>query len=99
LTKKEISQIVDILLNELQSRLVDRNIKLVVSKEVKEYVVEKGFDPVLGARPLRRSVQRLIEDNLAEEFLNDKFHDGDAIDVTLDGDTVNFKKIDREESA
>ena len=99
LTKKEISQIVDILLNELQTRLVDRNIKLILSKELKEYIVDKGFDPALGARPLRRSVQRLIEDNLAEEFLNDKFHDGDTIDITLDGDTVHFRKIDREESA
>jgi ATP-dependent Clp protease ATP-binding subunit ClpC len=84
LGRKEIREIVEIQLRDVQSRLVDRNITLAISDDVKEYIVENGFDPILGARPLRRSIQRLIEDQLAEEFLSDKFHDGDAIAVDLD---------------
>lgn len=99
LTKKEISQIVDIQLNELQGRLVDRNIKLIVSKQVKEYVVDQGFDPILGARPLRRAVQRLIEDELAEEFLNDKFHDGDSIEINFENNQIVFTKVDQQNAA
>jgi ATP-dependent Clp protease ATP-binding subunit ClpC len=94
LTKKEISQIVDIQLNELQSRLVDRNIRLIITKEVKDYVVDQGFDPMLGARPLRRAVQRYIEDPLAEEFLLDKFHDGDTINITFENNKVVFSRLE-----
>jgi ATP-dependent Clp protease ATP-binding subunit ClpC len=83
LGKKEIGQIVDIQLKEVEGRLSDRNIKLTFSKPVKEYIVEQGFDPILGARPLRRAIQRLVEDRLAEEFLAGKFNDGDAINIDV----------------
>ncbi|NLD98421.1 MAG: AAA domain-containing protein, partial [Fibrobacter sp.] len=96
LTKKEISQIVDIQLHDVQTRLIDRNIKLIFSKEAKEYVVDQGFDPVLGARPLRRAVQRLVEDRLAEEFLNDRFHDGDTIHLNFENGQIVFVKADAE---
>ncbi len=79
LGKKEIAKIVEIQLRDVQSRLVDRNVTLKISQEVKDYIVEQGFDPILGARPLRRAIQRLLEDRLAEEFLGDKFHDRDTI--------------------
>ena len=92
LGRKEIAQIVEIQLRDVQSRLVDRNITLTVSQRVKDYIVEQGFDPVLGARPLRRAIQRLVEDRLAEEFLSDKFHDGDSIRIELENSTIIFKK-------
>ena len=99
LTKKEISQIVEIQLKDVENRLVDRNIKLFVSPEVKAYVVDQGFDPILGARPLRRAIQRLIEDRLAEEFLNDKFRDGDSIRLDLENGTIVFSKVESENAA
>jgi ATP-dependent Clp protease ATP-binding subunit ClpC len=99
LSKKEISQIVEIQLREVEGRMIDRNIKLIVSQEVKNYVVDKGFDPILGARPLRRAIQRLIEDRLAEEFLNDRFHDGDTIKLELQNDTIVFSKAESEGAA
>jgi ATP-dependent Clp protease ATP-binding subunit ClpC len=92
LGKKEIAQIVEIQLKDVQSRLVDRNIILKISQQVKDYIVEKGFDPILGARPLRRAIQRLVEDQLAEEFLSDKFHDGDIIKIELDNNSIVFEK-------
>ena len=93
LGKKEIAQIVEIQIRDVQSRLVDRNITLDISPEVKSYIVDKGFDPILGARPLRRAIQRLLEDRLAEEFLSDKFHDHDAIKVELQNNEIVFVKV------
>jgi len=93
LGKKEIAQIVEIQLRDVQSRLTDRNITLEVSQEVKNYIVDKGFDPLLGARPLRRAIQRLLEDRLAEEFLNDLFHDHDTIKVELKDEAIVFVKV------
>ena len=83
LTKKEISTIVDLRMADVSSRLKERNVNLIVSDTVKQHLVDVGFDPVLGARPLRRQIQRLVEDRLAEEFLNNKFKDGDTVYIEL----------------
>ena len=90
LGKKEISRIVDIQLKEVEQRMAERNVSLQVTAPAKKYIVEKGFDPILGARPLRRSIQRLVEDQLAEDFLNDKFRDGDSIRIELKNDSLVF---------
>jgi ATP-dependent Clp protease ATP-binding subunit ClpC len=98
LGKEEIAKIVDIQLNDVQQRLVDRNIKLVFTPEMKRLLVDKGYDPVLGARPLRRSIQRSVEDPLAEEFLLNKFGDGDIISLLAEEDQIIFKKSEAVES-
>jgi ATP-dependent Clp protease ATP-binding subunit ClpC len=98
LGKDEIAKIVDIQLNEVQERLVDRNIKLIFTPEMKKLLVDKGYDPILGARPLRRSIQRSVEDPLAEEFLLNKFGDGDIISLCVDGEEVVFRKAEAVES-
>jgi len=97
LGKDEIARIVDIQLNEVQQRLTDRAIKLVFTPEMKQFLVDKGYDPILGARPLRRSIQRLVEDPLAEEFLLGKFADGDEITLAVDGEQLVFKKAEAAE--
>jgi len=94
LGKEEIARIVDIQLDEVQSRLTDRNIKLVFTDAMKRLLVDKGYDPTLGARPLRRSIQRSVEDPLAEEFLLNKFGDGDVISLEAEEDRVIFKKAE-----
>ena len=99
LSKKEIAQIVEIQLTDVAARLVDRNIKLDVTPEVKAYVVDQGFDPILGARPLRRAIQRLVEDPMAEEFLNERFHDGDTVRLELDDGKIIFSKAEKEHAA
>jgi len=98
LGKDEIAKIVDIQLGEVQERLVDRNIKLIFTPEMKKLLVDKGYDPILGARPLRRSIQRSVEDPLAEEFLLNKFGDGDIISLCADGEEVVFRKTEAVES-
>jgi len=93
LGKKEIAQIVDIQLAEVQEKLVDRNVTLQVTEEAKSFILEHGFDPLLGARPMRRSIQKLVEDRLAEEFLNGRFTDGDTIEVEAGNDQLEFTKV------
>ncbi|MBN1308824.1 MAG: ATP-dependent Clp protease ATP-binding subunit, partial [Chitinispirillaceae bacterium] len=99
LSKKEIAQIVEIQLAEVAGRLVDRNITMDITPEVKAFVVDQGFDPILGARPLRRAVQRLIEDPMAEEFLNDRFRDGDTVRLELHDGRIVFTKAETEHAA
>jgi ATP-dependent Clp protease ATP-binding subunit ClpC len=99
LTKKEIAQILEIQLRDVQSRLTDRQITLHITQAVKDYIVDQGFDPILGARPLRRAIQRLLEDRLAEEFLSDKFHDRDAINVELENNAIVFVKANQKDEA
>jgi len=94
LSKKEIAKIVDIQLNDLEKRLNERQIQVEFTKSAKQHLVEKGYDPVLGARPLRRSIQRLVEDNLAEEFLKELFHEGDKIKVDFDDQNLTFTKTE-----
>jgi ATP-dependent Clp protease ATP-binding subunit ClpC len=99
LGKKEITQIVDVQINELERRLADRNIKLRVSKNAKALMVDNGFDPILGARPLRRSIQKMVEDPLAEEFLAEHFHDGDTIAVNVKDKVIVFTKVTKADEA
>ncbi len=90
LGKKEIAEIVNIHLKEVADRLLERDVELEITETAKKFIVEKGFDPVLGARPLHRSIQRLLEDRLAEEFLNNNIHDGNHVSVTCKKDKLIF---------
>jgi ATP-dependent Clp protease ATP-binding subunit ClpC len=92
LGKEEIAKIVNIQLAEVQEKLTERSVVLKVSEEAKAFILEHGFDPVLGARPMRRSIQKLVEDRLAEEFLNSRFTDGDTILVEAGNDQLEFTK-------
>lgn len=84
LGKEEISSIIDIQLNGLMDRLAERKLKLELSAEARELIIAKGSDFKNGARPLKRAIQRLIENDLAEELLAGKFTPGDTIVVDVD---------------
>lgn len=83
LSKKEIVKIVDLLISEIGQRLLERNITLELSDGAREFIAEQGYDPVLGARPLKRAIQKYIEDPLADEILREKFSDGSVIKVKM----------------
>jgi ATP-dependent Clp protease ATP-binding subunit ClpC len=87
LTKPEVKEIADILLNEVFKRLLEKNISLQVTERFKDRLVEEGYNPSYGARPLRRAIMRLLEDSLAEEMLSGKIKEDDVIlvDVNEDG--------------
>ena len=89
LTLMEIRQIVDLMLKNVRTALTEQQIDLEVTDAAKDYLVEKGFDPKFGARPLRRTIQNLIEDELAEGLLNGKFERGSSVVVDYrDGELV-----------
>ena len=84
LTKDEVKQISSILLGEVCSRLTEQGITLEVTERFKDRLVEEGYDPSYGARPLRRAITRLLEDCLAEEILSGSIKDGDTVVVDTD---------------
>ncbi|HYN02174.1 MAG TPA: AAA family ATPase, partial [Vicinamibacteria bacterium] len=92
LGKDEIARIVDIQLKDLRKRLAERKLLLEVTPEAKAMLAERGYDPVFGARPLKRTIQRMIENPLAVEVLAGRFVEGDTIVVEPDGETLSFRK-------
>jgi ATP-dependent Clp protease ATP-binding subunit ClpC len=86
LTQDEIFQMVDMMVGSLEKRLVDRDITLELSPEAKELLAKRGFDPVLGARPLRRTVQREIEDVMAEKMLYGEILPGQIVAIGVEGE-------------
>ena len=86
LTKEEVKEISVILLKEVFGRLEEQGIKLDVTEKFKDRLVEEGYNPSYGARPLRRAIMRLLEDSLAEEILSGRIQDGDTATVDVDED-------------
>ena len=99
LTKNEVKEIAEIMLQEVFSRLQDKGIKLSVTDSFKERLVEEGYNPSYGARPLRRAVMRLLEDSLAEEVLSGRIKDGDKALVDIDENKKVTINISSEESS
>ncbi|MBR8834940.1 MAG: ATP-dependent Clp protease ATP-binding subunit [Stigonema ocellatum SAG 48.90 = DSM 106950] len=98
LQKAEIKQIAEIMLREVFSRLVEKGITLQVTESFKERVVQEGYNPSYGARPLRRAIVRLLEDSLAEAILSGQITQGDTavVDVDDDGQVIVRKSEERE---
>jgi len=92
LTRENINDIAALMLNEVAKRLKNVNITLKVDDNVKEFLAEKGYDKVYGARPLRRTIQNLVEDRIAEEMLDGKISEGDTIRIVLKDDKLEFVK-------
>jgi len=98
LSKNEVKEIAEIMLQEVFARLQDKGIKLDVTDAFKERLVEEGYNPSYGARPVRRAVMRLLEDSLAEEVLSGRIKDGDKALVDIDDDKKVTINISSEES-
>ena len=92
LGKGEIERIVEIQLKDLRKRLAERKLQLEVTAEAKAQLAERGYDPVFGARPLKRTIQRMIENPLAAFVLAGRFVEGDTVLVEPDGETLRFRK-------
>ena len=90
LRRQDLIGIVDIELGKLAERLKERDLDFIVSPEVKEFLIAKGYEPEFGARPLRRAVERLIEDPLAEELLRNRFENASGIRVEVDNQKILF---------
>jgi ATP-dependent Clp protease ATP-binding subunit ClpC len=90
LTQEEVTQIVDLLLGRVARQLRDQGLSLVVEAGAKEFLAREGFDRNLGARPLRRAIQRYIEDPLSDALLHSRFREGETIEARLEGQEIVF---------
>jgi ATP-dependent Clp protease ATP-binding subunit ClpC len=95
LDRADLTHIIDIELARVKQRLADKNIALELTKEAKEFVIDKGFNPDLGARPLRRALEQLIEDPLSEEILRGSFKGKNAIKVKVEGTELKFEGLEK----
>ncbi|MEY4386786.1 MAG: Chaperone protein ClpB [Verrucomicrobiota bacterium] len=99
LTKPDLIQILDLELGKVVQRLKHKKLVLQVEEKAKDFLVERGYEPAYGARPMRRAVERYLEDPLAEELLRGHLHEGEPIVVTVDGDKLKFSQNQAAEGA
>ena len=92
LSKPEIRQIVDLMMKDLRKRLAEKELNIDVTDEVKDHLADNGYSEAYGARPLRRLIQRKVEDSLAEEILSGKYSAGDTIRLVLTDGKITFEK-------
>jgi len=92
LDKKEMHAIVDIQLNNFERRVERRGLTIAITDEAKDFLVEQGWDPQYGARPLKRAIQRYVEDELAKKILAGEFVSGDRVTIDRDFEGLIFKK-------
>ena len=90
LTEEQLKKIVDLLILEVEKRLADRNIKLELDDEAKAWLLKEGYEPAYGARPLRRAIQRYVENPLSSRILQGEIKDGETVVVGVSGDVLNF---------
>ncbi|MBA2459944.1 MAG: hypothetical protein H0V43_13440, partial [Gemmatimonadales bacterium] len=90
LSREDLAQIVDIQLRKLEEMLAGRNLHLQVTAEAREFLAHQGYDPVYGARPLRRVIQRELQNAMALELLEGNFREGDTIRVERAGDHLRL---------
>jgi ATP-dependent Clp protease ATP-binding subunit ClpC len=96
LDKEHIRQIVDLMLSQVAASLKEKNITLEVTDEAKDFIGNKGYDPVFGARPLRRTIQNLVEDQLSEALLRGEFLPGDTVVVDCVEEKIVMKPLVKE---
>jgi len=90
LTKEQLNAIVDMMIEEVRRNALEKGIDIMVSRKAKDVLVEKGYSPKYGARPLRKKIQQYIEDELAERYLKGEISEGSVISVDYDGDGFVF---------
>ena len=93
LLKPDLQQIVDLEVAKLVERLRRKDIKVLLDEKARDFLIEKGFDPAYGARPMRRAVERYLEDPMAEEMLKGAFKAGDTAEVTANEKELVFKSV------
>jgi len=91
LALEEIEAIVDLMISRLRDQLATKGIGIVVTPEARTLLARAGYDPALGARPLRRAIQRLVEDPLSEQILAGEWETGTTVDLITEGETVTFR--------
>jgi ATP-dependent Clp protease ATP-binding subunit ClpB len=99
LTREQLAEIVELQLERLRARLADRGLELELTDDAKQVVAEAGWDPTYGARPLKRALQRLVENPLALRLLEGEFGEGDTVRVDAKDGEISFEKADARQPA
>ncbi len=97
LGRKEMEKIVEIQVSDIRERLAEKRLDILLTEQALELLVEQGFDPEYGARPIKRTIRRLIEDPLAEEILKGRFKEGSTIVVEREENILRFRELTPEE--
>ncbi|MBI2953502.1 MAG: AAA family ATPase [Chloroflexi bacterium] len=95
LTEEQIKRIVDLLIDQVQKRLEDQKVQLELTEAAKEWLAKNGFDAAYGARPLRRAIQRHIENELSKRLLSGQFKEGDVVVIDVSNERLTFAKKER----
>jgi ATP-dependent Clp protease ATP-binding subunit ClpC len=90
LTREHLKSIVELLIRDVERELAERSIKLEVNDEAKAWLVQKGYEPMYGARPLRRAVQRYVANPISTKILQGEFKEGDTVAIGLQEDSLSF---------
>ena len=93
LSREDLEKVIQFELSEVMERMKDKKMELILSPEVLNFLIGKGYDPSYGARPLKRTIQRYIENVLAEDILSGKFKEGDKVKAVLKGEFIVFEKV------
>ncbi|HDN84624.1 MAG TPA: ATP-dependent chaperone ClpB, partial [Candidatus Aerophobetes bacterium] len=93
LTQEDIKKIVDIQISQVEKRLADKHMRIILTSKAKQFLADKGYDPLYGARPLKRVIQREVLDPLALQILEGKFKEGDWIKVDIPDGKLSFQKV------
>jgi ATP-dependent Clp protease ATP-binding subunit ClpC len=99
LTEAELGQIIELMANKVRERLLDRNIGMELTDAAKAWLVEEGYDPVYGARPLRRALERYVENDIAKRILSGEFTDGDVVLVDAVDGKLTYAKSKAKQKA
>jgi ATP-dependent Clp protease ATP-binding subunit ClpC len=99
LEKPDLIKIVDLEISKVVERIKTKNIHLTLDPTAQEFLISKGYDPTYGARPMRRAVEKYIEDPMAEEVLRGNIKPGDSVTVQKDGDKLGFVVVHSKEEA
>jgi len=94
LTREQVKSIVDLMMKRVKEQLRSKDLDIELTEDAKDWLAEKGYDPQLGARPLRRTIQRYVEDPLSEKILWNEFHAGQLIVADVENDEITFRAVD-----
>ena len=98
LNKEQISKILDIQLNELAERLSEKNLKISVKPKAREYLIQHGYNPAMGARPMKRLLRKEVEDPLSMELLSKMGQNFDTVSIECNGEKLKIKLIKKKEN-
>jgi ATP-dependent Clp protease ATP-binding subunit ClpB len=93
LLKEQIRKIIDLLFEQVAERLKDRSIEISLSDRAKDYIIDNSYDPVYGARPLKRFIERKLETSIGRALIAGEMVDGDNIQIDADENDLKFKKL------